>query len=110
MAEIELTPRNKCMNYMRENNARNPELLPRKVFDEHYYRKDFIDGPYFDSFGDAGTEPYNPWKQAFGRLKSGLYVYCEILEELDERAKSKLEAEQKNAKELLYGRRKNRNS
>jgi len=73
----ELAPRNNCRNYIKENGGK-AELLEKKEFDSYYKDKSFIDGPFKEGFGDGDGEPYNPNRQAFGKLKNKKIVYCEL--------------------------------
>jgi hypothetical protein len=77
--KLELSPRYQCRNYVRENNGK-ATLIKKEEFDLFYKNKEFSDGPFKESFGDGYGEPYNPDRQAFGKLKSGLVVYCELSE------------------------------
>ena len=82
--KLELAPRNQCKIYVEEHGGK-ATLLERKDFDDHYKNKKFSDGPYKDGFGDGYGEPYNPNRQGFGKLKSGLVVYCETSEVFKEK-------------------------
>ena len=78
----ELQPRNSCRNYVLSHGGRTA-LIRKEDFDSHYYEKNFEDGPHREGFGDGEGEPYNPNRQAFGKLKVGtksepLVVYCEL--------------------------------
>ena len=81
-----LEPRNKCARYMWENEVEKPILLTKEDFDAHAKAGDFEVGPHRDNFGDSYGEPYNPNRQAFGKLKDGRFVYCELSKDLKERA------------------------
>ena len=85
-----LEPRHHCENYMCKNGIEKSILLTKEEFDGHAKSKDFEDGPYKDSFGDGYGEPYNPHRQAFGRLKDGRAVYCELSRDLAERVRGYL--------------------
>ena len=74
---IELEPRNQCRNYVQENGGK-ALLIKKEELDSYILKKEFLDGPYIDSFGDGYGEPYNPNRQAFGKLKNDLIVYCEL--------------------------------
>jgi len=87
--KLELSPRNQCRDYVRLNGGK-ATLIPRSEFDAHFIKKKFADGPFMDSFGD-GNEPYNPNRQGYGRLKSGLIVYCETSEAFKEKSEELLE-------------------
>ncbi len=54
--------------------------------------KQFVDGPYRDNFGSGHGEPYNPDRQAFGKLKDGRVVYCELSKAMQEKVSHHLEA------------------
>lgn len=88
--KLELAPRNQCRNYVQENDG-IAELIKKEEFDFHYKKKEFIDGPFRDSFGDGYGEPYNPNRQAFGKLKKGNVIYCELSEAFQEKVKRLLE-------------------
>ena len=75
--KLELAPRNQCRNYIQKNDGK-AALIIKKDFDLHYKNKEFLDGPFTDTFGDCYGEPYNPNRQAFGKLKIGKVVYCEL--------------------------------
>ena len=70
-------PRHQCLSYFLEKNI-SANLISKKVFDENI--GNFVDGPYKDSFGTDYGEPYYPWVQAFGVLKDGTGVFCELFE------------------------------
>ena len=76
-SQKELAPRNSCQKYVIEN-GNKATILEKDKFDEYTRKKCFLDGPYIDEFGDRTGEPYNPHRQLFGKLKSGLVVYCEL--------------------------------
>ncbi|MCH8945363.1 MAG: hypothetical protein IIA85_00375 [Nanoarchaeota archaeon] len=78
-----LQPRNHCSGYMLENGVGEPILLTKKAFNSLAKIKNFSDGPYKDTFGDGYGEPYNSRRQAFGKTKKGLFVYCELNEDND---------------------------
>lgn len=88
---LELAPRNQCRNYVLENGGK-AELVSKPEFDSFYKNRDFIDGPYKDNFGDSYGDPYNPNRQAFGKLKKGDIIYCELSEAFQEKTKKLLEA------------------
>jgi hypothetical protein len=87
---LELSPRNQCRDYVLETNGR-AELLEKEEFDSSYRKKMFVEGPFRDSFGDGYGEPYNPNRQAFGRLKNGKVVYCELSKANQEKVRCLLE-------------------
>jgi len=87
--KVELAPRNQCRNYVQENRGK-AELLEKEEFDSYYKKKEFIDGPFKKRFGDDYGEPYNPNRQAFGRIKSGIVVYCELSKANQEKVKKLL--------------------
>jgi hypothetical protein len=82
--KIELAPRNSCRTYAAENGG-EAELVRKIEFDAYCKKKSFVDGPHRDGFGDGAGEPYNPHRQAFGKSKSGLVIYCELSEEYQEK-------------------------
>jgi len=71
-------PRNTCFLYFIEKNIKKPILLTKEEFDNYFYDSCFSDGPHRESFGTGYGEPYNPWTQAFGILKDGRGVFCEL--------------------------------
>ena len=83
---LELAPRNQCRAYVQDNGGK-AELLKKEEFDSHYRAKDFIDGPFIDNFGSDPGEPYNPNRQAFGKLREEKVVYCELSEAHQEKAR-----------------------
>ncbi len=50
----------------------------KRAFDSNYNEGNFIVGPFKEQFGNGRDEPYNPDRQAFGILKKGYGVWCEI--------------------------------
>jgi len=80
----ELSPRNQCRGYVAKNRGK-AILVTREEFDSYLGNNDFLEGPFKDSFGDGYGEPYNPDRQAFGKLKSDLVVYCELSKEYQEK-------------------------
>lgn len=87
----EIMPRNQCRHYI---GAREAVLLTKKAFDELYYAGAFAEGegPHKDNFGSGYGEPYNPDRQAFGTLKDGRIVYCEISSKMQEKVKKYLDS------------------
>jgi hypothetical protein len=75
--ENQSTPRNQCRKYILENGGVEV-LVTKEKFDEHYHQREFQDGPWIDSFGDDGHEPYIPVRQIFGRLEDGKVVFYEF--------------------------------
>lgn len=71
-------PRNNCRWYFEEKGILSPEKITKDEFDQHYDEERFSDGPYQETFGNGYGEPYNPYRQAYGKLKDGRYVYCEL--------------------------------
>ena len=88
---IELAPRNQCRKYVSENGG-EATLITKKEFDKHCKSAEFSDRPYRDNFGDGNGEPYNPNRQAFGKLDSGLVVYCELSDEHQKKTKDLFES------------------
>ena len=76
---IKLAPRDECRNYVQENGG-EALLIKKEELNSHVLQKEFLDGPYMNSFGDGYGEPYNQNRQAFGKLKNDLIVYCELSE------------------------------
>lgn len=50
------------------------EQLEISVFDALARAKEFVDGPWIETFGDGYGEPYNPDRVVYGRLKDGREV------------------------------------
>jgi hypothetical protein len=73
-------PRNQCLDFLRHHGAVGIPL-PKSEFDALARSGSFAVGPYRDTFGDGPGEPYIPDRQAFGELKDGRCVYCELAEE-----------------------------
>ena len=74
----ELEPRNQCRGYVTKNGG-VAVLITLREFKEYCRKNQFSkEGPLRDSFGDGYGHPYSPFRQAFGRLKSGEIVYCEL--------------------------------
>lgn len=48
--------------------------ITRQAFDCHARAKEFIEGPWKDTFGDGYGEPYNPKRYLHGTLNSGQKV------------------------------------
>ena len=75
-------PRHSCLEYVTTQRVVHKyascKQLPKNEFDAHYNNKFFADGPFRESFGDGYGEPYNPKRQAFGRLKDDTVVWCEL--------------------------------
>ncbi len=69
-------------NILKKNSEDIATLIDKDRFDEHYRNKDFVKGPFNDTFGDNYGEHYNPNRQAFGRLKDERIVYCELSKSL----------------------------
>ena len=73
-------PRNGCFSYMLHEGAAE-DTIEQITRDELIDQRDagnFVDGPYKDPFGDGYGEPYNPYRQAYGKLKDGRFVFCEL--------------------------------
>jgi len=87
----EFQPRHGCAIYMRKDTAKQPVLLSKEDFNKNLEEKNFRDGPYRDPFGTGHGEPYYPWTQAYGTLKDGIPVYCELQKDNNNEAKSFLE-------------------
>jgi hypothetical protein len=86
----EFMPRHQCRGYI-ESQSGKTFLLTKEEFDSLFREKQFDDGPYKDNFGNGNGEPYNPNRQAFGKLKDGRIVYCELSEVIQEKVQSYLE-------------------
>lgn len=84
---LELAPRGQCRSYI-INKGGKAILLTREEFDSYYYEKEFVDGPNVDNFGDGPGEPYFPNRQAFGKLKDGRIIYCELSKVYKEKTKT----------------------
>jgi len=70
-------PRNQCADYVSRNGGR-ARLVSVDQFEKWQTMGKFVDGPYKDSFGDGRLEPYNPDRQAFGKLEGGTIIFCEL--------------------------------
>jgi hypothetical protein len=79
-------PRNNCLEYVLEkkNDAR---LVTKEEFDQFLDDQQFSDGPFIDSFGNGHGEPYNPYRQAYGQLKSGEVIFSELHHQVIEKLK-----------------------
>ena len=86
----EIMPRHQCEYYVNTHGGESV-LLTKSLFDDLFRKEEFAEGPHKDSFGD-GNEPYNPDRQAFGTLKDGRVVYCELSEKMQEKVKVYLES------------------
>ncbi len=86
---LELSPRNHCRDYVREKGGK-ATLIAKEEFDSHCDNREFSEGPFKDRFGDGYGEPYKPNRQAFGTLKSGIVVYCELSQAFKEKCKALL--------------------
>lgn len=75
------TPRHQCATYISDAGNVVVEQLTKVEFNKLCRNGAFEDGPFSDSFGDGYGEPYNPWRQAFGRLKDGRVVWTELSEQ-----------------------------
>lgn len=87
---LDVAPRNQCRHYVKENGG-IAELLSREEFNSNYREGNFVHGPFREILGDSYGDPYNPNRQAFGILKSGKIVYCELSESFQEKVKKLLE-------------------
>lgn len=89
----EIMPRHQCEYYVNTHGGESV-LLTKSLFDDLYRKKEFKEGegPHKDSFGSGCGEPYNPDRQAFGTLKDGRVVYCELSAKKQEKVKSYLES------------------
>jgi hypothetical protein len=73
-------PVNHCRVFMMDCGAVG-ELVPKEEFDRLARTGGFAVGPFRDTFGDGHGEPYNPERQAFGKLNDGRCVYAELVED-----------------------------
>ena len=89
MREIE--PRYACKTYVNKDNKK-PVLLTKKIFDALYEAGMFIDGPFKSTFGDGRYEPYNPHRQAWGKIKTSKesVVYCELHPDMQEKVRAQI--------------------
>jgi len=95
--KLRLVPRNQCRHYAMVNGGK-AMLIGKEEFDLHLRNREFLEGPYEDSFGDGWNEPYNPNRQAFGKLTDGTVVYCELSQKNREQTQELLsKAQQKSA-------------
>ena len=76
-------PRNQCGIYFVDRGIGNPIMVSKVEFDKHYSEDEFSDGPFGETFGDGRLEPYNPSRQAFGILKNGRGIFCELSDVVD---------------------------
>lgn len=82
--DVKREPRGACKIYMiKSGSETDAVLLTKAAFDKKASDGEFADGPFRDSFGDGYGEPYNPFRQAFGKLKNGMLVFCELNKKLD---------------------------
>jgi len=74
-------PRFGCAQFFRDKDKgiREQIELPKAEFDQLCTDKQFVEGPFLDSFGDGPHDIYNPHRQAFGVLQDGRAVYCEAV-------------------------------
>jgi len=71
-------PRHNCYDYILRSGGK-ATLSKKEHFDRLCWtRHSFSDGPHRDSFGDGYGHPENPHRQAFGTLRDGTVIYCEI--------------------------------
>ncbi|MBR9706535.1 hypothetical protein GOV14_05855 [Candidatus Pacearchaeota archaeon] len=96
---IELSPRHQCKMYVQSNGG-TAILVTQQDFDSYMKENKFEDGPFRDSFGDGSLEPYNPYRQAFGKLNIGKIVYCELSEELKQKSEKLLNVYREDLLEL----------
>ena len=73
-------PRGDCLRWLAENRATGAVRLPKRPFDAFVGAGAFDEGPPAGTSGRGYGEPYCPDRQAWGRLKDGRYVYCELNE------------------------------
>lgn len=52
------------------------EQMAKAEFDTACRAGQFAEGPVVDSFGDGPGEPYNPNRQAWGKLTTGGWVWA----------------------------------
>jgi hypothetical protein len=69
-------PRHNCWHYVLEHGG-SGVCLSKEDFNA-LCDDGFADGPFKETFGSGHGEPYNPWRQAYGTLKDGRVVYCEL--------------------------------
>jgi hypothetical protein len=77
----EMRPRHSCAKFFSEEHAGVvPERISRADFNAFCEGDAFKEdaGPFSEAFGDRSGEPYNPFRQAFGILKNGRGVFCEL--------------------------------
>ncbi|MFP4045720.1 MAG: hypothetical protein ACLFS3_01535 [Candidatus Aenigmatarchaeota archaeon] len=89
--ENEVEPKGACLSYIFENvfdgDLERDECyqISKEEFNTIYKNNEFRDGEVFrDDFGTGYGEPYSMNPQAFGRLKTGQLVYCDLWEDFDE--------------------------
>lgn len=78
-------PRHSCTAFMCKNSTMigkvttpKYECISKEEFDNLAKSDEFEDGPHMEGFGDGYGHPYNPWRQAFGKLKDGRLVFTEL--------------------------------
>lgn len=71
-------PRNDCAGFMMKHQAKLPICMSIESFHRAVNAGEFEIGPFRSQFGDGYGEPYNPWRQVFGKLKSGVFVFAEL--------------------------------
>ncbi len=75
--DMRYEPRHSCESWFNETGLA-PVQLSKNDFDNMCENDEFADGPHIETFGDNPPEPYNPFRQAFGKLKDGRGVFCEV--------------------------------
>jgi hypothetical protein len=79
-------PRGECKKYQEKNKIK-AELVTKDEFDTHHRFHDFIDGPHkTDNFEE---------KQAYGKIKDGRIIYCELDEKMQELANDQIREKRK---------------
>ena len=76
-------PRNQCRSFFDGREIKSYSCVPKPEFDKYDSQAQFSEGPFRDTFGDGRHEPYNPHRQAFGVLKDGKGVFCELRDVVD---------------------------
>ena len=76
-------PRHQCLSFMMEQTKGEGkfECLSEEEFNKLVESEKFEVGPFKEDFGSGHGEPYNPWRQAFGKLKDGRLVFTELYKE-----------------------------
>ena len=81
LSELMEKPRGDCLRWLAERKATDAACLPRRLFDTFVRSGAFSQGPLTGTFGQGYGEPCCPDRQAWGQLKDGRYVFCNLNED-----------------------------